>query len=415
MIVKSVNFSGAGGISRFEARAHTAAAPESEFTTWIDIHKTIEPPQAVGDPFLAAFLLPTMHLGEELHIQAPVSTKLRRAMASIQEIFHGWHPTILQEISVHTPNQVTPQAAPGPRGLANFFSGGLDSWHSLLSHRGEVAALLTVKGFDIPLNDQTIWGELVAANRRIAAEFGVELIVVETNMRNCLDPTIAPLGKTYGGDFWGCYLHGAFLAAVGHCLQSHFSKVIIASTWSTARAKPWGSHPQLDPLWSTGMTDFLHDGADSERLDKLREVVKLPTALRYLRVCPSYTPGRYNCCACEKCWRTMLGLRLLGALEQSSAFDRPLHLPSVIKTLRVPPRRESWYRDMQAEAAARGDAEMIRFFRILLGEQFCFAREWPRWRDQGRRLGAAAYKWSSIPRHLRSVRKRWNRIQGRTA
>ena len=37
----------------------------------------------------------------------------------------------------------------------------------------------------------------------------------------------------------------------------------------------------------------------------------------------------YNCGTCEKCLRTMVNLRCVGALEQCSTFDKPLDVKRV--------------------------------------------------------------------------------------
>jgi len=53
-------------------------------------------------------------------------------------------------------------------------------------------------------------------------------------------------------------------------------------------------------------------------MDKLRLLVQYPEALARLRVCWEYL-GDYNCGHCEKCIRTMLGLRALN-VDHCAAF-----------------------------------------------------------------------------------------------
>lgn len=412
VLVKTVTCKVSSGISTFEAVARSAAAPQREFPAIIRIHKEIQPPETLGDPFLAAFLVTAMFLGEELSIQAPVSVRLLDSLATVQIIFNRWFPTVLREVAVHAPH-VLKAAGPEERsGTASFFSGGVDSWYSLLKHSTEISALVTVKGFDIPFHDETVFNNLAAANHRIATAAGKEFIAVETNLRDCLDPTCAPLGKGFAGDFWGYQLHGAFLAAVGLCLQRQFRRVIIPSSWPYHRLQPWGTHPLLDPLWSTGLTEFIHDGCEWDRLDKLRAVSQSPTALQNLRVCPTYTPGRYNCSECEKCLRTMLTLDILGTLGQASTFDRPLDLKKLMPTLCVPKKIECIYRDVLAEAKVRGNEEMIHFLRVVLGDEFHLGRASLRVANQVGQFGAATLRSLGIKRHLRSVMKRWERLRG---
>jgi hypothetical protein len=412
VLVKTVSCSVSSGISTFEAVAHRAAAPQREFRAIIRFRKEIQPPETLGDPFLAAFLVPTMFLGEELAIQAPVSIRLLDSLATVQIILNHWFPAILREVAVHAPHVLKAAGPEERRGTASFFSGGVDSWYSLLKHSNEISALVTVKGFDIPFRDETVFNDLAAANQRIATAVGKEFIAVETNLRDCLDPTCAPLGRRFDGDFWGYQLHGAFLASVGLCLQRQFRRVIIPSSWPYHRLQPWGTHPLLDPLWSTGWTEFIHDGCERERLEKLRMVSRSPAALQHLRVCPVYTPGRYNCGACEKCLRTMLMLGTLGALGRASAFDRPLDLKKLMPTMCVPKNLECVYRDVLAEAKVRGNDEMIHFLRVVLGDEFHLRRASLRVANQVGQFGAATLRSLGIKRHLHSVMKRWASFRG---
>lgn len=57
-------------------------------------------------------------------------------------------------------------------------------------------------------------------------------------------------------------------------------------------------------------------------MSKLRVLVQYPEALARLRVCWE-NPSSYNCGQCEKCVRTMLGLRAFG-IERCAAFPNTL-------------------------------------------------------------------------------------------
>lgn len=379
MVIRKVTFNSTDNLSTFEALAQEAIPARGEFAVRIVLHKKINPPATIGDPFLAAFLLPCMFLGEALEIEAPVSLKLLQGLDTIQAIFKNWYPGSLSRVHVRAKPITTSTAAESgkPSAAACFFSGGVDSWYSVLTHLHEVSALITVKGFDIPYNDVSVWDGLVKGNGQIAAELGAEFVAVETNLRDCLDPNCANLGKLFADDFWGKYLHGAFLAAVGLCLQSHFRDLIVPSSYSYVQLHPWGTHPLVDPLWSTAGTHFRHDGCGANRMEKLLIVSKSKTALKNLRVCFSYTPDRYNCCECEKCRRTMLALHLLGVLDQASSFDKPLNLHA-LTAMMLSPGSEVWYQDMLNEARARENHEVIDVLRIILGEKFSLQRAWVR-------------------------------------
>jgi hypothetical protein len=66
---------------------------------------------------------------------------------------------------------------------------------------------------------------------------------------------------------WKLY-HGAALAAVALLFQDRLGKILIPPTYSYADLLPWGSHPLLDPLWSTEQTTIEHEGCEATRVEK---------------------------------------------------------------------------------------------------------------------------------------------------
>jgi hypothetical protein len=237
-----------------------------------------------------------------------VSPLLASHLETIRDIYAAWvdggHMVPLNfELSSDVP-------APG-KSVSLFFSGGVDSFYSLIKHRDEVENLVLVHGFDIPLADTGAFALAEAQARDAARILGKRLIVVKTNL-HWEQPSVP------GG--WGMY-HGAALAAVAHALAPNHSKAYIASSYSYADLHSWGSHPLLDPLWSTEAVQIVHDGGET-RMDKLRLLVQYPEALSRLRVCWENL-GNYNCGYCEKCIRTMLGLRALG-IDHCAAFPGTL-------------------------------------------------------------------------------------------
>jgi hypothetical protein len=180
-----------------------------------------------------------------------------------------------------------------------------------------VENLVLVHGFDIPLADTKTFALAEAQAREAASIFGKRLIVVRTNLR--VDQLRMPVS-------WVMYF-GAALAAVAHSLTPNHGKVYIASCYSYADVCPCGSDPLLDPLWSTEAVRVVHDSGET-RMDKLRVLVQYPEVLARLRVCWQNT-GEYNCGVCEKCVRTMLGLRALG-VDRCAAFPDTL-TPALVR------------------------------------------------------------------------------------
>jgi len=128
---------------------------------------------------------------------------------------------------------------------------------------------------------------------------------------------------------WGKLAHACGLVGIALMLERRWSRVLIASTYGYANMFPWGSHPVTDPLLSTARTRVVHDGAEVNRVEKTRIVAQSPIARQYLRVCWR-SASDTNCGACEKCYRTMTTLWLLGYLEQFSSFPTEAFRPELI-------------------------------------------------------------------------------------
>jgi len=294
---------------------------------------------SIGDPFIAMLLVPAMRSGETLEIHAEVSPKLMQTTAKIQQTFATWNPE-LSQIRIKAPVRQNPPEAPGSRrGL--FFSCGIDSFYSLMRNMNgreedsqSITDLVVVQGLDIHHGraNSGLYDRLLHNSSRVARKFGIRVLPVTTNARELTD--------RYVHSRWS---HGGFLASVGLCLQKVFQEILIASTRSYDQLYPFGSHPDIDPLWSTESLTIVHDGCEATRLDKIRFLADSPLVMETLRVCfqsyatLTHSPRLYNCGMCEKCMRTMVGLHIAGALTRCRTLPRTIDT-ELFRNIRADPR-----------------------------------------------------------------------------
>jgi hypothetical protein len=262
-----------------------------------------------------------MALGERLVVRDPLPGTLLAHLTEAQRIFASWYRH-LSVIDIEAPEEPCPD--PPAAGALSFFSGGVDSFATALRHRERLSGLLLVQGFDVRLTDAELWSETVSRLQSSADGLGLPLVTVSTNARAFLDRA---------GD-WGEVAHGAGLASVGHLFTGRVGTILIPSTHMLRDLFPWGSHPLVDPLWSSESLRFVHDAAHLTRVEKTALVADSPVALAHLRVCFQRTQGAYNCGRCEKCIRTMIGLELVGGLSRCPTFPAAL-LPTVLPLLRI--------------------------------------------------------------------------------
>ncbi|MEI7749375.1 MAG: polysaccharide pyruvyl transferase family protein [Candidatus Moraniibacteriota bacterium] len=267
---------------------------------------------AVGpEPFIAATLIDCMWKGEDIFIDGSISGKLLR---SIEDIIgcHVLGNSELNRIRIHA--GAGDERNDGNGFVGSFFSGGVDSFYTLLKNKDEITHLILVRGLDIGLNkeDDPIWEETVQKAGQVAREYGKRLVPVVTNIRFGFSDTAASA-------FWAESVSGSFLCSVGLLLSGLFGKIFIPSSLAYNEIEPHGSHPFLDQLWSTDHLRFVQDGVESTRVEKIERYVSGNVA-NVLRVCWENRDKKYNCCTCEKCVRTMISLDLFGRLGQADAF-----------------------------------------------------------------------------------------------
>jgi hypothetical protein len=261
-------------------------------------------PEAFG----CALLVAALHGGRPLTIEGEVSARWLSNAGRLLDVFQGWWGYA----------KLTPQAAARPDGekpasdkTALCFSGGVDSFYSLLRSGRRVDLLLTVHGYDIKLRDGARASAFESSLRAVAAELGMKPVVVRTNLREHPAFARAPWERTHGGA----------LAAVGHLLGDSAGRLLISSSYPYLNHVPWGSHWQTDPLWSSDRLEVIHVGAELARSDKLRAIAREPLVRKHLRVCWENLAPEGNCSRCEKCLRTRLMLADCGELENFPVFE----------------------------------------------------------------------------------------------
>jgi hypothetical protein len=187
------------------------------------------------------------------------------------------------------------QVRPAADGTALFFSGGIDSFYSLVRNP-DIRLLVFIAGFDVRLARRETWEAMIHSFRELAAERGLRFVAVTTNVRQH-----AVLGNLR----WARY-HGAVLAAAAHLLGNQAGRWVVSASYQRSNMVPWGSHPELDPLWSSDDVSMVHFGEDMWRAQKLAAMADKPFVHQRLRVCYADPRAEGNCGRCEKCIRTRL-------------------------------------------------------------------------------------------------------------
>ena len=248
-----------------------------------------------GEVFVAAALLEAMIRNEPLFIDdnAPISPKLLSNLTELQNIYSCWN-TDLSVVSIHANTDVPEDEEKAP---ASYFSGGIDSSHTLLTHMNEIMNLIHIRGFGEFLEDKE-WSASVARHTAFANSLNKTLIPIDSNIWLFFHKRKISVYFFYG------LILGGLAGTLG------FKKIFIPSSTTYSELFPWGSHPLTDPLWSTEQVKIVHDSAQYRRTEKTEMIASVPEILDNLQVC--WMSNEHNCGTCSKCVRTRVTLDLLG-------------------------------------------------------------------------------------------------------
>ena len=307
-----------------------------------------------GNAWLTCLVPLAASIGEPLRLPLPVDPLLVRNVRELVAIWQSWYPS-LSAVSVVAPSESPAVAAAGRRTGA-FFSGGVDSFFTLLHNEQPEAGsfpvddLIAIHGFDLLLESEAAFERHRRRLERIAAETRKVLVPVRINSRE------TRLRDVPMGGLW----HVCALASVGLLLESRYERLLVPGSDDYTILNPWGSHPLTDPLLSTSRTAVLHDGAAYTRWDKLEFLGDFDLALRELRVCSRKTSDG-NCGECEKCYRNMIILDILGLLDRSVTFpSRRIEIDKVSRILILPGWHPMFYGNLRRFAAARGRVDIAK-------------------------------------------------------
>ena len=321
--------------------------------------------------FLVGCLIPAMHFREKrIALDAAICPGLKEGLETVMALIKEWSGGHLYPLSIEAKTSSSVQYGEKQRQAGLFLSGGIDSLAALRAnkltypemHPGAIKDCLFVHGFDIGGVVQRgmkyhVFERAKTAMSRVVEDANVNLIPIYTNIRHLCDER----------ELWLEKFFGAVLASVAHAFASRLKLVYIASSYDIPNLVPCGSHPMLDPEYSSFDMRIRHRDLSLSRLDKLRIVAGWDVALNNIRVCLANVQDRMNCGKCEKCVRTMLGLLAIGALDKTEAFVENDVSPDLLSGFSITIRhREPFYRELLEPLKAAGHDDLVHVIKSKL-------------------------------------------------
>lgn len=299
--------------------------------------------------------------GETISISLPVDLEVLHRARALLRLWNAWYP-FTKPVKLDV-KQGDPLPLLGSKS-GSFFSGGVDSWFTSM-RRPDISHWIITLGFDMPLRNASAFSHHTVRLQKMAADFEKTLICCATNLRE----------TRWREARWELISHGAMLGMIAQHLSPMFKRIFIPSSYDTATLHPWGSHPLSDPLFSSSTLEVIHEGWEFTRFNKCELICEDQRVLNTLHVCYRGQAGdgqdETNCCACQKCIRMMVTLRLL---DKESKMFKPCDLGSVSRVLAT--GAESFFlKELIQEARDRGDIELLKALECSLSRSSGF-REW---------------------------------------
>lgn len=214
-----------------------------------------------------------------------------------------------------------------------LFSGGADCHASLIRNLNKRPVLCNIQGWYKSVDGHD---DVAEADRRdilnFSKEFELPFSYVRSNFAQIIDSGRfdAKYKKTLGDSLWHGFLHSmAFISiAIPLAYKKGINEIIIASSLTTGLNFLCASNSTTDSeIRYSGEGKILHDGFELHRQNKIHIITDFQRKLNrpyFMRVCSFHDE---NCCHCEKCFRTVLGI----VAENSDPEDFGFHINKSLK------------------------------------------------------------------------------------
>jgi hypothetical protein len=324
--------------------------------------------------FAVGCLIPALYFGERrLALDQAICPRLKEGLETVTALMRHWTQGTFQPLAIDAPLTRTALHTTKNRHAAIFLSGGMDSLaalkrirdHYAPTHPGYPRDALLVHGFDIGGVIERgakypVFERARAAMTPVAADAGLRLIPIYTNLRHLCDDR----------DLWLNQFFGAVLAAAVHAFSPRINLAWLASSYDIPHLHPCGSHPLLDPEYGSSDLQIRHRDVGLSRMEKLQIVAGWEVAFQNFRVCLANVPDKLNCGRCEKCVRTMLELEALGLLQKTRAFEADRVDPAWLDAFRITIRvREPFYEELIEPLRRRGRGDLAEKIARKLKDQ----------------------------------------------
>lgn len=278
------------------------------------------PRSVVTIPFLAS-IMPVIWVSGKTWTIDVMDKDLYTSLEVIRHVFKLFYPTLDwsgQLVPKKLEKNRPPSSLDPEHSIALLFSGGLDSICSSLTHHDKNQHLITLHGYDVPFEKKHMWQNVEQQCRTFATQYGHSITFATFNLHSFLNiKYLSRLTKEI--PTWVEYTseglsHTAMAAPILY--KTGHRHILIASSTTPEFPFPYGTNGSIDNFISFAGVTVTHDGDSFNRVEKIQQIQKMTKKHMLdqpvLRVCWGKDKKGGNCCACEKCLRTIHELWVVG-------------------------------------------------------------------------------------------------------
>ena len=290
-------------------------------------------------PFLLN-VLPLIWIAGDTYRIRSLDAELAFALEDVRKAFQRLYPDSSWDGEVIPDATVVHTPAPGSQDVALLFSGGVDSTYSSLVHRKTPQRLITIAsalGLGIE-RDQEAYASAKTHFRGFSAAFGQRSSFVTSNLCGFISPAklvrIWPRPRRWLIEVQ----HGlGFVGVSAPLMQSmRIRRLLMAGCERDHYGFHSGSHPDIVGSIRWSGVEVSQDGHDKTRQQKLHTIRVLVSDLGrrppVLKPCLQPVGGFENCCVCDKCLQTIMGILAEGDDPKAYGFEtEPQHVLSILR------------------------------------------------------------------------------------
>ena len=213
-----------------------------------------------ANALLVAFIPIAMKVGNSISIDGEISNKLYNQLNhQYQDIMKKWYPE-LNRVEIICKKIYNDKETNNKRKNIACFTGGVDAFYTLIKNNERIDDLLYVWGFDIPLTEEKFYNKVKKHLSTVAKNFEKNIIFVKTNLGYEITNKYAS---------WGDYCYGPAIASVILLMNNNYKICYMPSCNDYSVLVPRGSHILINHLWNSNGIDFIYDGAEFSRTEKV--------------------------------------------------------------------------------------------------------------------------------------------------